>query len=179
MSYDFKSVGKSSQQKMGGIKNYIWAAPKSTITNAAAMKKKTTEVAEGDLVTLGAAATFGVGDGFIKLYNTQDMGGFKAEKIGVRDTTAKKLVVEFRHPGNAKEVANFDMQAQNEDWLFLVPDNNGNIFVVGEEGLDATITSSFDSKKVSEGDTGWMFTIEAFANAVCYYDTAYAITEKP
>lgn len=177
--YDFKALGKSSQQKMGGTKNYIWVAPKSSITNASALTKKTVEAAEGDLVTLNAAVTFGASDGWIKLYATQDMGDFKAEKIGVRDTTAKKLVGTFRHPGNDIKAANFDMQAQNEDWLVLVPDNNGNVFFIGEDGLEATITGSFDTKKISEGDTGWTFTVEAFANGLCYYPSAYAITEKP
>lgn len=177
MTYAFKPVlAKSSQQKMGGTKNYILVTPKSWITNSNALKKKSAEAAEGDLVTLNEAVTFSGTNGWIKLYATQDMGDFKAEKIGVRDTTAKKLVGTFRHPGNDKKAANFDMQAQNEDWLVLVPDNNGNLFFIGEDGLEATITASFDTKKISEGDTGWTFTVEAFANGLCYYDPAYAVT---
>jgi hypothetical protein len=179
MPYSFGNVTKDGTKSSGGTKSFFLYCLKSEITNANALEIKTTIATNPDAAYLNEAVTFGVGDGWKKVEGTVDMSMFKAETIGVRDTTGKKLAAQFRHPGNAAAAIAFANQIENKDVLVLVPDNNGQHFFMGTDGLEAQIKSTFDTKKISEGDTGLVFDIETFGKGVCIYPAAYAITMAP
>ena len=176
MPYAFGNVAKTGTSNFGGTKNYFMYCLKSEITNTNKLEIKSTITSNEDAAMLNEAVTFSGTDGWKKVECTLDMSNFMAETMGVRDTTGKKMTAKFRHPGNDIASAAFANQIENKDELVLIPDNNGQHFFMGTDGLEAVIKGSFDTKKVSEGDTGTEFVIECFGKGVCYYPTAYAIT---
>jgi hypothetical protein len=176
MPYVWENVIKDGTKSFGGAKSYFLYCLKSEITNTNALEINTTISTNREAATLNEAVTFAGTDGWKKVEGTVDMSMFKAETIGVRDTTGKKLAAQFRHPGNATEALAFANQIENKDVLVLVPDNNGQYFFMGTDGLEAQIKSTFDTKKISEGDTGLVFDIETYGKGVCQYPDAFAIT---
>jgi hypothetical protein len=165
---DFDHLVKAATKKMGGTKNYFLVAPRSIITNVA-IEAPTSGASPGDLAKIAGPITFGAGDGFVKIYNTLNLGNFAAEIVGRRDTRAKKLTLTGVHPGSAAEALEFDLEAQHNDWVVLVPTNNGQHLLMGTDGLEAEYMGTFGTGTIENGENGIVMKWEAFSIGVFIY----------
>lgn len=165
---DFDHLLKAAGKKMGGTKNYFLVAPRRIITNSTLVPPSSGSSA-GDLVKITTNITFGSGDGFVKIYNTLNLSQFMAEVVGRRDTRAKKFTLTGIHPGSAAEALEFDMEAQHEDWVVLVPNNNGQYFIIGLDGLEAEYSGKFGTGTIENGENGIEMKWEAFDIGVFLY----------
>jgi hypothetical protein len=176
MEFDYKDVKKGTEHKMGGTRNFFLVAARRTITNSALLPP-TSGSAVGDLAKFAGPITFGTDDGFVKIYNTLNLGDFTGDNVGRRDTRAKKLIAKGTHPGHRAEALEFDRMAQREDWVVLVPTNNGQYLMMGFDGLESEYSSVVKTGTIENGENGIEMTWEAYSEAVFVYTGT--VTLKP
>ncbi|TLX73713.1 hypothetical protein E9993_14745 [Labilibacter sediminis] len=81
---------------------------------------------------------------FFAIYLTDDTGEFKIDTVGEKDGKSFVKHLSFFHPGLGKEALGFLNMAKNENLVFIVPDNNGNLFLMGDALRPATFEGSPD-----------------------------------
>lgn len=76
-----------------------------------------------------------------RFYVTDDEGKLDFESVGEKD--GKSFVVKLRvyNPGLQSKLLGLINMAKNENLVFIVPDNNGNYFLMGDELRAATLDS--------------------------------------
>lgn len=141
---DFTDITKNlpNGENMGGLpmKVYFgyWAdvatwptkpAAPSTLEELAALT--------GDLAMASTKRMF-------ELYITDDTGEFKIESVGDKDGKSFVMHLSLFHPGLQKSILGFINAAKNENLVFIVPDNDGNMFLMGDELRAAVFESSPD-----------------------------------
>jgi hypothetical protein len=128
-----------------------------------------------DGVTIAGPHVFKSGEGFHELYITLDSNELKMETTGERDGRGKSVTLEFFHPGNSVEVAQFDRVVKNTSGILLIETPDGEVIQVGSAGLGTEITGAFTSGKLSGGRRGWTFTAQAYQNGMQFYSGAIAL----
>lgn len=164
---DLTDLKKKRGDNTPGLMNIIYIGVMSTFLVIKGVKKT---AGIGDSVTVDGTHTFVDGEGFLKCYTTQDTQQFKLDPTGERDSRGKKIAFEFFHPGNSKEVAEFDRQIKNDEAIILVTTPDGEVLQLGSEGLGVEILGAYDSAKLSGGKRGFTFKVEGYANGLLFYE---------
>lgn len=109
------------------------------------------DIGAGGDITLEALATLTgdlmmeTGTNLFELYLTDDTGAIEFESVGEKDGKSWVLHLKLFHPGLQKKVLGFINAAKNDNLVFIVPDNNGDHFIMGDEMRPATYEGSPDS----------------------------------
>ncbi|GAB3233115.1 hypothetical protein GCM10027346_20840 [Hymenobacter seoulensis] len=159
--------GPRGKDNSPGLKNTMFLALEDDFTTIKGFKKTT---GPGDSVTIDGSHAFAADKGFVKVYTTLDTNTLKLDPTGERDSRGKKINFEFFHPGNSKEVAEFDRQIKNTSGIMLVNTPDGEVLQLGSEGLGVEILGSYDSGKLSGGKRGFTFKVEGYANGLAFYE---------
>ncbi|MNH19739.1 hypothetical protein D3C79_794850 [compost metagenome] len=109
-----------------------------------------------DLVTIATAIVMKPTKAFRTLYCTVDKNGVKSEAVGERDGKSFKVTLKFTHPTNRAEILAFQRLTANRNMVFLVPETDGNVRIVGSKEFPAKLNSG-------SSDTGE--TIESLKHA--------------
>lgn len=73
-----------------------------------------------------------VGKRMFEFYFTDDTGEFKIEPVGELDGKSFILRLTIFHPGLSAKIFGFMNAAKNDNLVLIVPDNNGNMYVMGD-----------------------------------------------
>lgn len=77
-----------------------------------------------------------------EIYVTLEDGELKHEGQGETDSMSFKNTLEFGHPGSKGEVLGFAQWAKNSNLLFLVPEVDGQLRVLGTRAYPAKLASA-------------------------------------
>jgi len=169
MAYIYSSLAKAKQDNAPGTKSFIYVAPIDKFTTIE--KPVAAGAGDGDTVEITADHTFGVGDGFIKLYTTKDTQELIAELVGERDSEVFNHKFECSHPGLSKEVLEFLNWAKDDQFIVLIPELDGSYLQLGMEDLGCDIKSAYGTGKLSGGYKGSKLTCESFHRPLKYAGT--------
>jgi len=141
--------GKSNP---GGIQNIVYYAFEEDISKwPAAITNIDTEHASTleEIVTIPAvdAFEFYPGKSFKKLYCTLETGELKYSLIGARDSKSFSNSMEISYPSNDDKILGFIAASANRQLVFLVPEQNGRVKVLGTPAFPAQL-------ETVEGTTG-------------------------
>jgi len=84
------------------------------------------------------------GKRMFELYMTDDTGQFQIEPVGEKDGKSFVLHLQLFHPGLKEKILGFINAVKNENMFFIVPDNNGQKFLMGDELRPATFEGPGD-----------------------------------
>ncbi len=115
-----------------------------------------------DLVTITQNIVMLAGKSFHKIYVTLEAGELKSETQGELDGISFLNQLEFFHPGSQAEVLGFAQWAKNSSLVFLVPEVDGAIRLLGHRAYPAKMVSSpFTTGKASADRKGGTFTFKS------------------
>lgn len=89
----------------------------------------------GDLVMKAGKAMF-------EMYLTDDTGAFNIEVVGEKDGKSFVQHLILFHPGLEAKLLGFFNAAKNENLVFIVEDNNGQYYLMGDASRPATLEAS-------------------------------------
>lgn len=146
MAVDFENIEKNlpDGQNMGGLPQVVYYALYSSVLSWP--ERPSSVTADMTLEKMGEL------DGDLKMKANQRMYSFyitdgegKLDFEGVGETDGKSCVMKLRvyQPGLQSKLLGLVNLAKNESLVFLVPDNNGNLFLMGDE-LRAAVLDSID-----------------------------------
>ena len=88
--------------------------------------------------------TMVTGKCFFDLYCTDDTSELSIEPVGEKDGKSFVFHLSLFHPAIRKTIAGFINAANNENLVFVVTDNNGVNYILGDEARPATFEGSPD-----------------------------------
>jgi len=97
-----------------------------------------------DIATLTGELEMASETNLFELYLTDDTGELEIESVGEKDGKSWVLHLRLFNPGLQKKLLGFINVAKNENLVFIVPDNNGNYFLMGDVLRPATYEGSPD-----------------------------------
>ena len=135
---EFTDLNKNlvNGENMGGIAQTVYFGLHDDVATfptkpAAPATLEAAGVLTGDIVMKTGKKMF-------KMYLTDDTGEFQIEPVGPKDGKSYVLHLKLFHPGLSKKVLGFMNATKNENLVFVVPDNNGNSYVMGDALRPAT-----------------------------------------
>lgn len=141
---EFEDINKNlpNGENMGGIPQIVYYGtyedvlswPKRPDASVEGMTLEKMGELTGDLKLKGNKRMF-------SFYVTDDEGKLEFESVGEKD--GKSFVEKLRiyNPGLQSKLLGFVNLAKNGNLFFLVPDNNGNYYLMGDEQRAATMDS--------------------------------------
>lgn len=138
----FQDIQKNLRQgeNMGGIAQIIYYALHKDVATWPIKPGQCSEPEElEDLGKLQGDIVMKPGTKFFELYLTDDTGELEFETVGEKD--GKSFVIHLRlfHPGLRAKILGFINATKNENLVFIVPDNNGQFFLMGDALRPATL----------------------------------------
>ena len=154
---DFTDITKNlvDGQNMGGIAQTVYFGLHADVaTWPTKPSSPATLEANGELT---GSVVMKTGKRLFELYVTDDTGEFEIESVGEKDGKSFVLHLKLFHPGLEKKILGFTNVAKNENLVFIVPDNNGKFFLLGDATRPATFEGADDgmgTKKETAGRRG-------------------------
>lgn len=141
MSTDFTDIEKNlpNGQNMGGIPQVVYYALHKDVASWPVRPKPTATLEQ--MGELSGNVVMKAGKAFRKFYVTDDEGKLDFEGVGEKDGKSFVLKLRMYSPGLTGKVMGLLNLIKNESLVFIVPDNNGNHFVLGDELRPATLDS--------------------------------------
>lgn len=124
-----------------GIQQNVYYAKLSDIATLPKpiVDDSTGEGALADLVTISSDITMKSGKVFKKLYCTLEAGGLNGEVQGDLDGKSYKNSLKIFHPGSKLEALGFAQYVKNGNMIFLVPEADGQVRILGHAGYPAKL----------------------------------------
>jgi hypothetical protein len=146
MSVNFLDIDKNlpGGANMGGIPQAVYFGYHKDVDTWPTEPDLATATDIEDVAALAGDIAMKPGTNFFKLYLTDDTGEFEVESVGEKDGKSWVLHLRLFHPGLQKKILGFINVAKNENLVFVVPDNNGNQFLMGDALRPATFEGSPD-----------------------------------
>lgn len=155
------------QNNMGGFKPRLLFIPAEAVSAIPTVPTPEEATDNADLVTAKGAFAF-VTDGAIKkpiyLYSTDGEVEYKAEPQGEIDGISYKQTLAFFFPGNMPEMHAFSALVKNTPGYYVIEDVDGRQMMVGQDGLMATTSPSFNGGKARADRRGTTYTATADSN---------------
>jgi hypothetical protein len=101
----------------------------------------------GDIAMLSTKRMF-------EMYITDDTGEFSVEPVGEKDGKSFVMRLKLFHPGLQKKILGFINAAKNENLVLIVPDNDGNLFLMGDALRSAKYEGSPDGAGTGKETAG-------------------------
>lgn len=142
MSTDFTDIEKNlpNGQNMGGIPQVVYYALHKDVASWPVRPKPTGSTLE-KMGELSGNVVMKAGKAFRKFYVTDDEGKLDFEGVGEKDGKSFVLKLRIYSPGLTGKVMGLLNLIKNESLVFIVPDNNGNYFLLGDALRPATLDS--------------------------------------
>jgi hypothetical protein len=144
MAIDFSNIPKNLPQgeNMGGITQKVYFAFYADVDTWPTKPTSPTTLAANAVLT--GDVVMKAGKGFYELYITDDTGEFNIETVGEKDGKSFVQHLSFFHPGFNTNIVGLMNVAKNENLVFIVEDNNGIMFLMGDDSRPATLEGSPD-----------------------------------
>ncbi len=165
---------------MGGIPQKIYFAYwKDVATWPTEPDLTAPSVSLEELATLTGDIEMQTGTNFFELYLTDDTGKLSFKSVGEKDGKSWVIHLNLFHPGLQKKILGFINAGKNDNLAFIVPDNNGNTFIMGDELRPATFESGDDEngtgqETAARAGIGMEFTYKT--KNLYHYDGAVPLT---
>lgn len=131
-------------ENMGGIAQVVYYGLWSDVDTWPTKPSSPTTLAQNGALT--GDITMKAGKSLHKLYITDDTGEFQIEPVGEKDGKSFVLHLRLFHPGLNAEILGFNNKVKNENMVFIVPDNNGAKFLMGDQTRPATFEGPSDGQ---------------------------------
>lgn len=148
-----------------GIQQAVYYAP---LDDIATLPEPQVDVsnASGEfeqLVTISDNIIMKSGKVFRKMYVTLKNGSLKCETVGELDGKSYKNTLEFFHPGSKPQVLGFSQWAKNSSLIFLIPEADGQVRILGHKGYPAKLVNApHDTGTKPEDTKGFKFSFESY-----------------
>lgn len=149
-------IHKPGSDNTPGIQQQVFYAPIEDILTLPAPDIDDSASDTGtfeDLVTITKNIVLKPGKQFRSIYVTLEDGELKHEGQGETDSMSFKNTLEFAHPGTKPQQLGFAQWCKNNNLVFLVPEVDGQVRVLGTRAYPAKLTSAPGStgKKSTDG----------------------------
>lgn len=129
-------------ENMGGIAQIVYFALHEDVATWPAKPSSPVSLSANGVLT--GDLEMKAGKKMYKLYITDDTGEYKVEQVGSPDGISFVQKLTFFHPGMGPEILGLLNAVKNENMVFVVADNNGAKFLMGDETRPATFSGSGD-----------------------------------
>lgn len=157
----------AGQNNMGGYKSRLLFIPAESVSDVPTVPDPDEATDNNGLVTADGAFTF-VENSTIKqpiyLYSTDGTVEYKAEQQGEADGISFKPTLSFFFPGNTPEMHAFNAMIKNTAGYYVFEDVDGRQMILGQPGLPASTTPSFNGGKARADRRGTTYTATADSN---------------
>lgn len=144
---DFTDINKDLKdgQNMGGIAQFIYFGLHADVATWPTKPDNPADTEAAGKLTDDIVMK--PGKRLFEFYLTDDTGEIEFETVGEKD--GKSFVIHLRafHPGLQDKILGFINAVKNENMVFIVPDNNGLKFIMG----DATRPATFEGSDENQG----------------------------
>lgn len=141
---DFTNIDKNlnNGQNMGGIAQKVYYAAWDDVESWPTKPTAPAGIEENG--TLTGNLVMKTGKQLFEIYITDDTGEFEIEPVGEKD--GKSFVTHLRlfNPGLKKKLLGFINWAKNENLVFVVKDNDGQYYLMGDDTRPATYEGAPD-----------------------------------
>lgn len=151
---DFTDILKDLKdgENMGGLPQMLYFGYHKDVATwptkpAAPLTIEANGVLTGDLLMAEGKRMF-------EMYFTDDMGELKIEPVGESDGKSFIMRLTIFHPGLRARILGFINAAKNENLVFVVPDNNGEKFILGDALRPATFSGAPDGAGTGKETAG-------------------------
>ncbi len=154
MSFTFQDIDKDLKdgQNMGGIPQVVYFGFHKDVETWPSRPENPSNVA--DLGKLTGSVVMKAGTNMFKLYLTDDTGELEMEPVGEKDGKSFVMHLRLFTPGLHDKVLGFMNASKNENLVFIVPDNNGFHYLMGDELRPATYEGADDVAGTSKETAG-------------------------
>jgi len=139
-------------ENMGGLPQKVYFGYHADV--AGWPTKPLAPVSIADQAVLVGDLTMKPGKRMFEMYITDDTGEFKIEPVGESDGKSFIARLSTFHPGLNANLLGFMNAAKNENLVFIVPDNNGNMYLMGDQLRPATYAGSPDGVGTAKETAG-------------------------
>lgn len=162
----------SGQNNMGGYKSRLLFVPAEAAATVPTVPSPDKATGNIELVTAEGAFTF-IADSAVKqpiyLYSTDGEVEYKAEPQGETDGISFKPTLSFFFPGNTPEMHAFNALVKNTVGYYIFEDVDGRQMILGQPGLPASTSPSFNGGKARADRRGTTYTATADSNYSAIY----------
>ncbi len=137
---------------MGGLPQKVYFAFQADVATWPTKPATPLTIAENG--TLTGDLTMKEGKRMFELYITDDTGEFKIESVGELDGKSFLMRLNLFHPGISSKLLGFMNAAKNENLVFIVPDNNDNMYLMGDSLRPAVFSGSPDGAGTAKETAG-------------------------
>lgn len=173
MIVDFEDIRKNlpNGENMGGVAQVVYYARHEDVAVWPTRPSSGAGVTLAKMGELVGNLVMKEGKFFRRLYVTDDEGKLDIEGVGERDGKSFVMKLRVYHPGLNSRLLGFVNLSKNENLVFAVPDNNGGMFLLGDE-MRAAVLDSIDGmttgqKTEERPGAGLVFAYKT-ANVFCY-----------
>lgn len=146
---------EDGQDNPGGLQTVAFYAPISAFADDGIPQVPANPVAFAEAVEISTDFVFKPGEGFRKLYLTEDTGMMEDESIGERDGKSWRNKMKAFHPGTKAEALGFARWANNTGLIWVVVEADGQKRIVGSEQFPAKIdTNVITTTETTDGRRG-------------------------
>lgn len=146
MAITFANIEKNlpGGANMGGLPQKVYFGLHKDVEGWPTEPDYDTAATLEEVATLTGDLTMKTSTNLFELYITDDTGELEIESVGEKDGKSWVIHLRLFNPGLQKKLLGFINVAKNENLVFIVPDNNGNLFLMGDELRPATFETSPD-----------------------------------
>lgn len=149
---DFTELDKDLPEgNMGGIPQYFYFGLHKDVATWPTLPAAPATLEEN--ATLTGNVTMKTGKRMFTMYVTDDMGELTIEPVGEGDSKSFVIHLKIFHPGLRKKLLGFMNATCNENMVFVVPDNNGQKFLMGDALRPSTFVGSPDGAGTGKATT--------------------------
>lgn len=141
---DFVDIEKDLNQgeNMGGIAQTIYYGKWEDVQNWPTKPDSPATLEDAGVLT--GNIEMKTGKRMFKMYITDDTGEYQAETVGEKDGKSFVMHLRLFHPGLKARILAFMNAVKNDNMVFIVPDNNGQMFLMGDALRPATFEDDGD-----------------------------------
>lgn len=162
----------TGQNNMGGYKSRLLFVPAEVAATVPTVPAPDAAADNTELVTADGAFTFAEGSTLkqpIYLYSTDGEVEYKAEAQGETDGISFKPTLSFFFPGNTPGMHAFNALVKNTPGYYIFEDVDGRQMILGQPGLPASTSPSFNGGKARGDRRGTTYTATADSNYSAIY----------
>lgn len=155
------------QNNMGGFKPRLLFIPADAVSAVPTVPDPSEATDNEALVTAVGSFEFNENSSVKKpiyLYSTDGEVGYSAEPQGELDGISYKQTLEFFFPGNLPAMHAFSSLVKNTPGYYIIEDVDGRQMMVGQDGLMATTSPSFNGGKARADRRGTTYSASADSN---------------
>lgn len=143
MSIDFTDIEKNlpNGQNMGGIPQVVYYAKHSDVLSFPTIPSASGQTTLEKMGELIGDLQMKSNKTLHRLYVTDDEGKLDFESVGEKDGKSFVMKLRIYQPGLQCKLLGFINLAKNDSLVFIVPDNNGNFFLLGDTSRAACLDS--------------------------------------